>query len=218
MCAKCLGCCRVMCKSWRRTEFQSPVSATWILLFLRFCFYSPRSWAQRALAIVNAIAFWKEMLRGIFKVWFSLSHEIEAIKNGMEVVLVFGFNWFLSKEVKKEGNLNSCWKESSVIYFCNSNFPRFGQYLYISLLSCIFGTKILVVVCIIVCYTSCLQESWSYSYFKKMQLILKHYANLKKSLQDVEKSKLLFTPEGYIKRLGESQIKNKSFSIPLRLN
>lgn len=31
----------------------------------------------------------------------------------------------------------------------------------------------------------------------------------KKSVQDVEKSKLLFSLKGYIKRLGESQIKNK---------
>lgn len=123
-------------------------------------------------------------------------------------------NWFLSKEVKKEGNLNSCWKESSVIYFCNLYFPRFGQYLYISLLSCIFGTKILVVVCIIMWFTSVAAcKKAEVTLILKTQLILKHYANLKKSLQEVEKSKILFTLERYIKGFGESQIKKKRFQF-----
>ena len=151
--------------------------------------------------------------------WFNFPHETEAIKRMVQKLKKCLFlNWFLSKKVKKEGNLNRCWKESSVIYFCNPFFPRFDQYLYVSLLSCIFGTKILVVVCITMWFTSVAAcKKAEIIPVLKMQLTLKHHANFEKSVQDVEKCKILFTLERCKKGLGGSQIKKK-FSIPVRLN
>lgn len=153
--------------------------SSWGFAFIAPWLFRHRSWALRALAIASDFAFLKETLGGFLRCDLVSPMRQKQWKRMVQKLKKCLFlNWFLSKEVKKEGNLNSCWKESSVIYFCNPYFPRFGQYLYISLLSCIFGTKILVVVCIITWFSSVAAcKKAEVIPILKMQLILKHCAN-----------------------------------------
>lgn len=94
--------------------------SSWGFAVMALCLLRLRSWAGRALAIASDFAFWEETLGECLRCDFVSPVRREQWKRKVQKLKKCLFlNWFLSKEVKREGNLNSCWKESSDIYFCN---------------------------------------------------------------------------------------------------